>query len=119
MSAPTEKSAGGCGSEGAGKPLKYTAGPRPDSKEHAVLAAPATGRSYNRFEAARELGDWCIHSTMSSIQKRGVTVARKDEAVPGRTGKPCHVMRYWLTPGERAKARTLTAVGGACDGEEA
>lgn len=53
-------------------------------------------RSYNRFEAARELHDWCLHSTASTLQNKGITVNRVFETVPGYQGKPVRCCRYWI-----------------------
>lgn len=72
-----------------------------------VLAALAAGRSYNRFEAARELNDHCLHSTVSTIQTKGVQVARCDEVVSGYLGIPTFVCRYWLTLENTERALNL------------
>jgi hypothetical protein len=75
------------------------------TKVNRVLQALAEGRSFNRFEATRELRDWCLHSTVSQIQNRiGIPVARQEEVVPGYKGCPTWVMRYWLTDAARQLA---------------
>lgn len=64
-----------------------------------VLAALVSGKSYNRFEAERHLNDHCLHTTVSTIQNRGVTIHREFEEVPGYMGIPTRVCRYWLDHG--------------------
>ena len=61
-----------------------------------VLSALLTGRSFNRFEAERELADHCLHSTVSTLESKGVRISRKTESVPGFQGIPTEVTRYWL-----------------------
>lgn len=72
-----------------------------------VLRAFLTGRSFNRFEAERQLADHCLHSTVSTIQEKGVPIARKTEKVPGYMGIPTDCCRYWLEPAHRAAALKL------------
>lgn len=72
-----------------------------------TLAAMLTGKSFNRFEAERVLNDHCLHSTVSTIQAKGVMVERRDEVVPGFQGTPTHVCRYWLTDENRDRACQL------------
>src|SRR5690625_2160681 len=70
---------------------------KPQTKINRVFLALASGRSYNRFEAARELHDTCLHSTVSAIQQRfDVQIHRSFEVVPGYQGAPTHVCRYRL-----------------------
>lgn len=72
-----------------------------------VLAAMAHGKTFNRFEAERELSDHCLHSTASVLQGKGVTIHRRDEIVPGYRGIATHVKRYWLAPESLERAREL------------
>lgn len=72
-----------------------------------VLAGFADGNSYNRFEAEWKLSDHCLHSTVSELQDRGVTILRHDEVVPGYQGIPTHVSRYWLAPASLPRALEL------------
>ena len=68
-----------------------------NTKQYRVLKA-LLNRSYNRFEAARELHDWALHSTVSTIQKTwGIRVDRQIETVPGYQGEPTRVCRYWIS----------------------
>lgn len=80
---------------------------KPMLKWRRVLAALLSGRSFNRFEAERELRDHCLHSTVSTIQSKGVPIERRDEVVPGYQGIPTHVCRYWLAPECRGRAQGL------------
>ena len=72
-----------------------------------VLHALADGQRFNRFEAERILNDHCLHSTVSTIQQKGVQVERREEVVPGYQGIPTHVCRYWLNPEEQVKAAAM------------
>jgi hypothetical protein len=72
-----------------------------------VLAALLDGRSFNRFDAERELSDHCLHSTVSYLQARGLTVHRREERVPGYRGILTRVMRYRLAEESRSLAAKL------------
>jgi hypothetical protein len=80
-----------------------------------VLTAFLAGRSFNRFQAERPeseggLSDHCLHSTVSTIQEKGVRISRKSEAVPGYQGIKTECCRYWLDPSDPAnvaRAREL------------
>jgi len=77
---------------------------KPATKTDRVLSALMTGKSFNRFEAERELHDHCLHSTVSIIErKHGVTISRKRESVPGYIGAPTSVCRYWIEREERQR----------------
>lgn len=95
--------------------LAYRTTPRAltaPSKIRRVLSALATGDSYNRFQAARELHDHCLHSTVAEIQSRfGIAVYRETESIPGFEGIPTKCCRYSLTPAMRAKAREILERG--------
>ncbi|WP_024931081.1 hypothetical protein [Methylophilus sp. OH31] len=65
-----------------------------------VLSALLDGRTFNLFEAERQLNDHALHSTVSSLQAKGVTILREFETVPGYQGIPTHVCRYWLEQSE-------------------
>lgn len=76
---------------------------RRETKISRILRILVSGRSLNRFEAER-VGDHCLHSTVSAIERRfSVTVNRRDEMVPGYGGRSARVCRYWLEPREREK----------------
>ncbi|MBT3043337.1 MAG: hypothetical protein KME67_10785 [Candidatus Thiodiazotropha sp. (ex Codakia orbicularis)] len=70
-------------------------------------AIALTQRSYNRFEAARELHDWCLHSTVASLQAKGIIVNRVFETVPGYQGKPVRCCRYWIDTAEHPKVNQM------------
>jgi hypothetical protein len=80
---------------------------RPILKWRRVLLALAQGRSFNRFEAERSLSDHALHSTVSTLQSKGVRVERVMETVPGFMGEPTRVARYWLAPEQRTAALAL------------
>lgn len=80
---------------------------RPPRKWARVLSAFLAGRSFNRFEAERELRDHCLHSTVSRLQRMGIVVDRTSETVPGYMGIKCHVMRYRLSPTSVEAAQAL------------
>lgn len=83
--------------------------PRPNTKIHRVLSALATGRSFNRFEAERELNDHTLNSTVSEITTRyGITIQRREETVPGFQGAPTRCCRYWLDDMGQLAAQRLT-----------
>lgn len=85
---------------------------RTPRKWQRILSAFLTGRSFNRFEASRELHDTCLNSTVSEIQDRGVPISRKTESVPGYQNIPTVVCRYWLDfTNSEAIARARQLVG--------
>jgi len=66
------------------------------SKQYTILKYMQDGGSLNRFEA-EDLGDHCLHSTISIIEKRiGLLVSRKWEKIPNRFGTITSVKRYWI-----------------------
>lgn len=71
-----------------------------------ILRALVDGRTLNRFEAARELRDHVLPSTVSELEKRGLTIHRKDETLPGAFG-PIRCCRYWLAAESRGLALEL------------
>jgi hypothetical protein len=92
---------------GGALPPAIAARIRRDTKLGRILTVLASGRSLNRFEAER-LGDHCLHSTVSSIERRfGVQIDRAEETVPGWEGHTTRVMRYHLAPDQRQMAVRL------------
>jgi hypothetical protein len=90
------------------------------SKWQRVLEAFLTGKSFNRFEAARELHDHCLHSTVSTIQGKGVRIYRREETIPGYQGSPTRCCRYWLPSSGFQKAREVMKGGvAACNADGA
>jgi hypothetical protein len=71
-----------------------------------VLGALLDGRTLNRFEAARELRDHVLPTTVSQLEQRGLTILRKEETIPGAFG-PVRCARYWLDPASRVRALEL------------
>jgi len=79
------------------------------TKEDTVFQALMSGRSFNRFEAERQLHDHCLPSTISILEsKHGIEISRKREKVPclGGTTNPC---RYWIDVEERGRFNNLKA----------
>ncbi|MHB8550162.1 MAG: hypothetical protein ACYDB8_04230 [Acidiferrobacterales bacterium] len=91
----------------SGDSIAHLASTSKPTKWQRVLAALVQGRSFNRFEAARELRDWCLHSTAAAIQRKGVLIERRFETIPGYQGDPTQVCRYWLAPDQIKKALAL------------
>ena len=85
---------------------------RPPLKWKRVLRAFYEGEMLNRFEAERSLHDHCLHSTVSTIQAKGVTILRKFERVPGYMGIPTECCRYQIAPESRQRARELLGLPG-------
>lgn len=83
---------------------------KPPRKWQRVLLAFLSGRSYNRFEAERELHDHALHSTVSTLQSMGLVINRTMEAVPGFQGATAHVMRYRLSPASIEAAKVLLGI---------
>jgi hypothetical protein len=93
---------------------RHSSKPKIPHKWQRVLAAFLSGQSHNRFSATRELRDWCLHSTVSTLESKGVKISRKNEKVPGYLGVPTDVTRYWLDLGDVEnvkKARELLGEG--------
>jgi len=94
------------------KPSNQSLPPRKikkNTKTDRVLKA-LMSRSYNRFEAERDLHDHALNSTVSNIQiKHGIRVDRCSETVPGYQGAPTTVSRYWISVDQREKC--LIAIG--------
>ena len=61
---------------------------------------------WNRFEAARELRDHVLPTTVSQLEKRGVRISRREETIEGHYG-PITCARYWLAPEGCQRARDL------------
>lgn len=84
----------------------------PPLKWKRVLNALVAGQSFNRFEAERELADHCLHSTVSTLQSKGVRILRRTERVPGYMGIPTECRRYWIDPQSRQRASELLKPSG-------
>ena len=74
------------------------------TKADRVLAALLDGKSFNHFEAERELHDHCLHTTVAELQRRReLTIERKYETVIGYQCLPTRCKRYWMSPEERQR----------------
>lgn len=70
---------------------------RTGTKTHRVLTEFFAGRKIHRFDAER-FGEHALHSTVSSLEARGLKFDRKTISVPTQWGRDCHVTLYWLAP---------------------
>lgn len=77
-----------------------------DTKIKRILTELAHGVSLHRFQAER-LGDHVLHSTVSKIQEYGIQVEREWITVPGFSGHPTRVCRYWINDENRERAARL------------
>lgn len=64
------------------------------TKEDSILEILKNGKSLNRFEAER-YGDHCLHSTISTLKKKGAMFRAIWERVPTRFGVLVRVKRYF------------------------
>lgn len=72
-----------------------------------VLTHLLVDGSLNKYDAARKLGDWSLHSTISSLANTyGVTIKRVPEKV-SHARQP--IARYSITERHRRHARVVLA----------
>jgi hypothetical protein len=77
------------------------------TKKFNIIQHFLEGLSLNRFEA-EALGDHCLHSTVSTlVNKLGLEIPRKWEAVSNRFGGTTRVKRYWFSESDIAAIRKL------------
>lgn len=80
--------------------------PSPYTKLGRVLNALMTGESYNFIEAAEQLHDRSLHSTISTLANvYGIEVSRAYEVVPGYGGAKTRCRRYWIEFDERVRIK--------------
>ena len=84
-----------------------------------VLKAFLDGKSFNRFEAERQLNDHCLHTTVSTLQSFGVTIFREYETVSGWQGIPTRVCRYWIDKSSENIKRAYGLINPTTANEEA
>jgi hypothetical protein len=104
----------------SGKPDRPVARLSRDSKEGRLLLAFLDGRTFNKFEAARHLNDWCLNTTVSNLQIHfGIVVFSEWEDVPAVRGtKTARVKRYWLAESSVERAMAALGLGGLYGEEE-
>ena len=86
------------------------------TKEEDVLRALAHD-SLNRFEAER-IGDHCLPTTVSQLQKKGIVILSEWEKVPSRGARgETNVKRYWVAPEPKNLARVRSLLGSEQGGE--
>ncbi len=94
--------------------LQIAAEARPLPKKYRVLGLLFAGRRIDRFDAAREVRDHVLHSTIAEIQRHGLAVARELVTLPALNGSASVTCaRYWLTEESRALARDILERKGA------
>jgi len=92
-------------SDGSGKQQRVNQ--KIGTKKFNIIQHFLKGLSLNRFEA-EELGDHCLHSTVSTmVNKLGLEIPRKWEVVPNRFGGTTRVKRYWFSKSDIAIIRKL------------
>lgn len=70
-----------------------------------MLSVFVSGASLNTFDA-KEIGDTCLHSTVSDLQKRyGIKFSRAWEGVLNKYGTVTRVLRYNLDGADLERAR--------------
>ncbi len=79
-----------------------------------VLSWLVSGRTANRFEAARlpEIADSCLNSTIAELEGDGIRIDRDDEVVQGRYGA-AHVKRYRFDGSPENLARAIALLDGS------
>jgi hypothetical protein len=97
----------GQGTTGRPEPSATARSPQPRKWVRVLVAFIERGpRGWNRFEAARELRDHVLPTTVSQLERRGIKIVRRDETVPGAFG-PIRCCRYWLAEDSVPRARDL------------
>jgi helix-turn-helix protein len=82
--------------------------PKPAPKKVRVLAFLATGARLDRFEAARELKDWVLPSTICELEKMGLRIERELVTLPALGGAATVTCaKYWLADESRELARQV------------
>jgi len=72
------------------------------TKINRVFKAFLSGWRGHRFNAEKELHDHCLHSTVSTIEKKyHITIQRKRVTVSGYQGNPTSVKIYWIDKKDR------------------
>lgn len=67
--------------------------------------------SLNRFEAARQVGDTCLNSTIPALENNhGLTFEHMPEKAANNWGEPCDVTRYSLPASAHAHADKVLAL---------
>jgi len=76
-----------------------------------MLSVFASGMRLNTFQA-KELGDTCLHTTISDLQARhNVTFSRQWEKIKNRFGTETRVLCYWLEGVNLERAQAIISGG--------
>ncbi len=82
------------------------------TKIERVFKALLSGWQGHRFNAERQLHDHCLHTTISSIEKKyHITVQRKWIKVSGFQGHPTSVKYYWIDKADINRFLSKSASG--------
>ncbi len=75
------------------------------TKMEACIEAFTRRKSLNTFEANKEYGDTCLHTSVSDLQKKhGIVIGRTKEKTVNRVGRSVVVTRYTLLDIEQMKS---------------
>lgn len=72
-----------------------------------LLQADQEDRYVMSFDAMREYGDTCLHSTIATLREKGLQFLQKPYKHEHRHGGTALFQWYRLAPGSRAKAHAL------------
>lgn len=72
-----------------------------------LIAADRSGRYVMSFDAMREYGDTCLHSTIATLREKGLQFLQQPYPHEHRHGGKVRFQQYRLAPGSRQKAHAL------------
>ena len=105
MKPPNKNTLGRASSQGVKTQIDCkTNSSKKQKKLHRIISA-LMEQPYNCFEA-HKIGDSCLHTTVATIQSKGIRVDRKPERIEGRYGV-IYCKRYWIPRSEFKRAKRL------------
>jgi len=72
-----------------------------------LIQADREGRFVMSFDAMREYGDTCLHSSIATLRAKGIRFLQMDYPHEHRHGGKAHFQQYRLAPDSRQKALAL------------
>ncbi|MEX2373992.1 MAG: hypothetical protein WD942_00175 [Dehalococcoidia bacterium] len=72
-----------------------------------LIQADREGRFVMSFDAMREYGDTCLHSSIAALRDKGIRFTQMSYSHEHRHGGKAHFQQYRLAPDSRQKARAL------------
>lgn len=72
-----------------------------------LIQADQEGRFIMSFDAMREYGDTCLHTTIATLRDKGVTFLQQSYKHKHRHGGTAHFQSYRIAPSSRSKAIRL------------